>query len=211
MLFMCYNITCQKKRFSTERKIYMNQNTHSKLYQTSLCGLFAAIIAICSWISVPIPPEIPFTMQTFAVFCTLGVLGGGAGTAAILVYILVGAIGIPVYAEFTGGLGILFGYTGGYFAGFIFSGLVYWLITRLFGKKLLVQIIAMAAGMIVCYILGTLWFMLVSANNGSPIGFISACALCVLPYIIPDAAKITLAILVSRRITKYVRFEKQPA
>lgn len=189
----------------------MHLNTHSKLYRTSLCGLFAAIIAICSWISIPIPPEIPFTMQTFAVFCTLGTLGGGAGTAAILTYILIGAIGIPVYAEFTGGLGILLGYTGGYLAGFVFSGLVYWLITKLFGSKLPIQILAMTAGMIVCYLLGTLWFMFVSANNGSPVGFISAISLCVFPYVIPDALKIAFAIAASRRLSKYVRLEKQPA
>ena len=150
-------------------------------------------------------------MQTFAVFCALGTLGGGAGTAAILAYILVGAVGVPVYAEFTGGLGILFGYTGGYFAGFIFSGLVYWLITNFFGNKLIVQIFAMTAGMIVCYLLGTLWFMFVSASNGSHTGFISALAMCVLPYVIPDALKISLAIVISRRLSKYVRLEKQTA
>ena len=189
----------------------MNQNTHSKIYQTALCGLFAAIIAVCSWISIPIPPEIPFTMQTFAVFCALGTLGGSAGTAAILAYILIGVIGVPVYAEFTGGLGILLGSTGGYFAGFIFSGLVYWLITKLLGNKLPVQILAMTAGMLVCYLLGTLWFMLVIANNGGAMGFVSALALCVVPYIIPDAVKIALAIVVSRRLSKYVKLEKQPA
>lgn len=189
----------------------MTHNTHSKIYQTVLCGLFAAIIAVCSWISIPVPPEIPFTMQTFAVFCALGTLGGGAGTAAILTYILVGAIGVPVYAEFTGGLGILLGSTGGYFAGFVFSGLVYWLITKLFGNKLLVQIPAMIAGMLVCYLLGTLWFVFVIANNGGSMGFVAALALCVFPYIIPDAVKIALAIIVSRRLGGYVRTEKQSA
>ena len=189
----------------------MQQNTRTNIYKTVLCGLFAAIIAICSWISIPIPPEIPFTMQTFAIFCALGILGGGAGTAAILAYILVGAVGVPVYAGFTGGLGILLGYTGGYFAGFIFSGLVYWLITKFFGNKLPVQIIAMVSGMLVCYLLGTLWYMFVCANNGSPSGFVSALALCVLPYVIPDVLKISLAIVVSRRLSKYVRFEKRSA
>ena len=189
----------------------MNTNAGSKIYQTVLCGLFAAIIAVCSWISVPIPPDIPFTMQTFAVFCALGILGGGYGTAAILTYILVGAIGVPVYAEFTGGLGILFGSTGGYFAGFIFSGLIYWAITKIFGQKLPVQIIAMTVGMIVCYALGTAWFVFVTAKDGGAVGFVSALTLCVVPYIIPDAVKISLAIVVSRRFSKYVRREKQTA
>ena len=189
----------------------MNHKINSNIYRTALCGLFAAIITVCSWISVPIPPEIPFTMQTFAVFCALGILGGGAGTAAITAYIIIGAIGVPVYAQFTGGPGILFGYTGGYFMGFIFSGLIYWLITKFFGKKLFIQIIAMTAGMIVCYAFGTAWFMLISAGNGSPVGLLSALLMCVVPYLIPDAVKITLAIVVSRRVSKYVRLEKQPA
>ena len=186
-------------------------NASEKIYKMALCGLFAAIIAVCSWISVPIPPEIPFTMQTFAVFCALGVLGGGYGTAAIAVYILVGAIGVPVYAEFTGGLGILFGSTGGYFAGFIFSGLVYWLITKIFGKKLFAEITAMAAGLIVCYGLGTAWFVFISAGQGNPMGFVSALMMCVVPYIIPDCVKIALALIVSRRVSKYVRRERQAA
>ncbi len=181
----------------------MNTNTRSKAYDVAVCGLFSALIAVCSQISVNL--TVPFTMQTFAVFLALGTLGGGRGTAAILVYILIGAAGLPVYAGFTGGVGILFGLTGGYFMGFIFSGLIYWLITKIFGRKLIADILAMAAGMIVCYGLGTLWFTIVSASGGEPVGFTSALMMCVVPFIIPDAAKIALAITLSRRLSKYVR------
>ncbi len=179
------------------------KNIRLKTYDIAICGLFAALIAICSQISVNI--TVPFTMQTFAVFLALGTLGGGRGTAAILAYILIGAAGVPVYAGFTGGVGILFGLTGGYFMGFIFSGLIYWLITKLSGKKLIVDILAMATGMAVCYGLGTLWFTVVSASEGEPIGFTAALMTCVVPFIIPDAAKIALAITLSRRLSKYVR------
>ena len=72
----------------------------------------AVLMAVCSWISIP--AAVPFTLQTFAVFCSLGFLGGKRGTAAILVYLLLGALGIPVFAGFSGGIGILFGTTGGY-------------------------------------------------------------------------------------------------
>ena len=69
------------------------------------------MITICSWISIP--TLVPFTLQTFAVFLTVGLLGGKRGTMAVLVYVLLGAIGIPVFAEFTGGIGIILNNTGG--------------------------------------------------------------------------------------------------
>ena len=77
-------------------------------------ALFAALIAICSWISIP--TAVPFTLQTFAVFLALGVLGGKLGTLSVAVYLLLGAVGLPVFAGFQGGLGALLGATGGYLA-----------------------------------------------------------------------------------------------
>ena len=125
----------------------------------SLCqiALFAAIIAVCSQIQIPL--TVPFTMQTFAVFSALAILGGKNGTISILIYIALGAIGIPVFAGFSGGIGVLFGTTGGYILGFLFSGLLYWLITHFLGTKLPVMIAAMALGLIVCYTFGTVWFI----------------------------------------------------
>ena len=88
-------------------------------------ALGAVLIAVCSWISIP--TTVPFTMQTFAVFFVLSALGGRRGTMAVIVYVLLGAVGIPVFAQFTSGIGILLGSTGGYIVGFVFIGLVYWL------------------------------------------------------------------------------------
>ena len=87
-------------------------------------AFFAVVIAVCSWISIP--TVVPFTLQTFAVFLTMGVLGGKRGTLAVLVYILMGTLGIPVFSGFTGGIGIIAGTTGGYIVGFIFSALLMW-------------------------------------------------------------------------------------
>ena len=114
----------------------------------SLCqiALFAAIIAVCSQIQIPL--TVPFTMQTFAVFSALAILGGKNGTISILIYIALGAIGIPVFAGFSGGIGVLFGTTGGYILGFLFSGLLYWLITHFLGTKLPVMIAAMALSLV---------------------------------------------------------------
>ena len=92
----------------------------SKTYDMVCIAVFAVIIAICSWISIP--ATVPFTLQTFAIFLTVGVLGGKKGSLAVLVYILLGAVGVPVFAGFSAGIGILFGNTGGYIVGFLEIG-----------------------------------------------------------------------------------------
>lgn len=81
--------------------------TRSKTYDIVYIAVFAVIMAICSWISIP--TAVPFTLQTFGVFVAVGVLGGKRGTLSILVFILLGAIGVPVFAGFSGGIGVLAG------------------------------------------------------------------------------------------------------
>ncbi len=173
----------------------------------ALCALCTAIIAVCSQIVIPM--TVPFTMQTFAVFCTLGLLGGKWGTVSVLLYILLGAAGVPVFGEFTGGLGIIMGTTGGYIIGFLFSALVYWGITNLFGNGLVSMTSAMAAGLLICYAFGTVWFMDVYARETEAVGLVTALSWCVFPFIVPDALKIALAVLITRRLSKYVGLKKQ--
>ena len=108
----------------------------------------AALITVCSWISIPM--TIPFTLQTFAVFAVLLILGGYRGTVATVVYVLMGAIGLPVFAGFSGGMAIVLGNTGGYIVGFIFVGLIYLASIKLFGKKIYIEIVALLIGLVVC-------------------------------------------------------------
>ena len=103
----------------------MDNRSALNVQDITLIGLFTAVMAVCSWISIP--ATVPFTLQTFAVFLTCGLLGGRRGTLTVLVYLLLGAIGLPVFSGFTGGIGHLAGPTGGYIIGFIFSALVMWL------------------------------------------------------------------------------------
>ena len=114
----------------------------------ALTALFVAVMAVCSWISIP--ATVPFTLQTFGVFLSVGLLGGKRGSLAVLVYLLLGAVGLPVFSGFTGGIGHLLGPTGGYIIGFIFSALLMWLAERLFGKSVAVLAVSMIAGLIVC-------------------------------------------------------------
>lgn len=179
--------------------------TKSKITTKELVftALMAVIIAVCSWISIP--TTVPFTLQTFGVFMAVGLLGGKKGTISVLVYILLGAVGVPVFAGFSGGIGVLFGTTGGYIVGFLLSGLVYWAMTAAFGEKLPIMIVAMVLGLIVCYAFGTAWFMIVYAKNTAPIGLMTALGWCVFPFIIPDCIKIALAIVLTKQLKKYVK------
>ncbi len=179
--------------------------TKSKITTKELVftALMAVIIAVCSWISIP--TTVPFTLQTFGVFMAVGLLGGKKGTISVLVYILLGAVGVPVFAGFSSGIGVLFGTTGGYIVGFLLSGLVYWAMTAAFGEKLPIMIIAMVIGLLVCYAFGTAWFMIVYAKNTAPIGLMTALGWCVFPFIIPDCIKIALAVVLTKQLKKYVK------
>ena len=174
----------------------------SKTYDIVYIAVFAVIMAICSWISIP--AAVPFTLQTFGVFIAVGVMGGTRGSLSVLVFILLGAIGIPVFANFSGGIGVLAGPTGGYIIGFLFSALLMWAMEKLPGKKSVMQIVSMIAGLIVCYAFGTVWFVIVYGRMNGHIGFTAALASCVVPFIIPDIIKIVLAYVLSRKLRKYV-------
>lgn len=167
-------------------------------------ALFAVLTAICAWISTPKTPiSVPFTLQTFALFATLTILGGRRGLWAVLVYLLMGLVGLPVFSGFQGGPGVLLGATGGYIIGFIGSALIYWLITAKLGGSLPVAACACVLGMAVYYAFGTAWFLVLYTSTKGPISLMSALTACVFPFVVPDLAKIALALLLSRRVRKY--------
>lgn len=163
-------------------------------------ALFTAIIVICAWISVPV--AIPFTMQTFAIILVMGVLGGRRGTFAVVCYLLLGAVGLPVFSGFKGGIAALFGATGGYILGFLSSALIMWAAEVLFGKSTPVIALSAILGLLSCYAFGTAWFMAVYARGTGGMGVGAALMTCVVPYIIPDGIKTAAAVLLANRICK---------
>ena len=165
-------------------------------------ALFAVLMAVCAWITIPM--TVPFTLQIFAVFAALVTLGGRRGTYAVVVYLLLGAVGLPVGAGFQGGLGWLLGTTGGYIVGFLCIALIYWLMTAKLGESLPVVVAACVLGLAVCYAFGTAWFLVVYARNSGPIGLMTALGWCVFPYIIPDLVKLALAVFLSRRVKMFL-------
>ena len=182
----------------------MNFRTKDLCYM----ALMAVLIAVCSWISIQ--TVVPFTLQTFAVFCALGLLGGARGTIAVAVYLLLGAVGVPVFAGFTGGLGILLGSTGGYLLGFLLTGLVYWLFERL-GRSLWLRVAALLLGLALCYAFGTLWFIEVYSRANGPLSVMTALSWCVLPFLLPDGLKLVLALLLSARVKPLLKLDEAKA
>lgn len=179
------------------------ENISSKTKNVVYCGVFVALIAICSWISIPL--TIPFTLQTFAICLTAALLGTKLGTITVLVYILLGLVGVPVFSGFKGGVAALMGPTGGYIIGFIFTALIVGFITEKFGKKYVILAISMVLGVIVCYAFGTVWFVSVYTKTKEPVGIMTALSWCVIPYLIPDAAKIAVAVILTKRLERFVK------
>lgn len=166
--------------------------------ELALIAMGAALIAVCSWLAVP--TAIPFTLQTFAICLVAAVFGLRMGLWTVAVYLLLGAAGVPVFSGFRGGLGALLGVTGGYMLGFVFTALTVGLAVDRFGRKTPVLIASMALGILLCYAFGTAWFVLVYSRSSGPVGVGTALGWCVLPYVLPDAVKIALATLLTRRL-----------
>lgn len=172
-----------------------------KTKNMALCGLFTAVLAVCAWISVPMG-DMVITLQTFGIFLTLGLLGGKRGSITVLVYLLLGAVGVPVFSGFRGGLGAILGTTGGYLFGFMLTALVYWLVTSIKDTPP-IRLLAMLLGLLVCYGCGTAWYLTqyLSADSVT-LGVVLL--RCVVPYLIPDAIKLTLAWILTARLKRFV-------
>lgn len=180
----------KEKRFSREQ-----------LKSCVLVSIFSAIIAVSSFITIPSP--IPFTLQTLAIFSALTILGGKRGVLSVILYIFLGIIGLPVFSGFSGGLGALTGATGGYIFGFIFTALIYHIITGTLGNSTKIKSVGLILGLLACYITGTLWYCAVYLNSLNFESILSAVAICVAPFIIPDLIKTAAAILIGNRLSAF--------
>lgn len=175
------------------------KSNHITTKELVLTGMFTAIICVLSLISIP-TQIIPFTLGLFAIFLTGALLPPRNALLAVLVYLLIGAIGIPVFANFKGGLSALTGPTGGYLMAYPLMSFIISLFYR-FSKKY--KVVALTVGMLfsllLCYLLGTVWFTLILPKT-----FYEALVLCVFPFVLFDLLKIALAVTLSIIIRKTV-------
>lgn len=162
----------------------------SRLTSLVRCSVCAALMAVCAWVTVPVGDTV-ITLQTFALFFSLAFLGGGRGTAVCLVYLTLGALGLPVFSGFQGGMGAVLGPTGGFLLGFLLTALWVWLL-----EGRLPVWLNLTLGLLLCYLCGSLWYYFLYTEGG----LWAVVLKCVLPCILPDALKLWLALTVRKRI-----------
>lgn len=161
-----------------------------------LCGLFAALLAACSQLVIPLP-MISINLGLFAVYLAGAVLGARWGMASVLVFIVLGACGVPVFIGFQAGLAHLFGMTGGYILGYVLLAGIVGLWSRRVGNSIPQLCLAMALGTVVCYAFGTAWFMVLTGR-----GLMESLMACVLPFLPGDAVKIGLAAVTAKALER---------
>lgn len=160
-------------------------------------ALLAALTAVCSQLLLPTPWGVPVSLGTLAVFLAAGLLGARGAAVSMLIYLTLGVVGVPVFAGFRGGPGVLAGPTGGYLVGYLAAAALGGLLCDRLPQMKYRLPLAFACGLAVCYAFGTVWFVFSTETPAS-----AALALCVLPYLPGDAAKIAVAAALCKRIKK---------
>lgn len=172
----------------------------SKLRDLVTVAVTAALLAVCSWITIPLPfTGVPVTMQTFAVFFAIAYIGSKRALVTYLIYLALGALGTPVFSGFGGGIGHLTGPTGGYLFGFVLT-CIFCIIFERRQISSAIRILILTAGLLICYACGTAWFVI---QTGSSV--LRSLVLCVAPYVIPDILKILLAVFVASKMKKIIK------
>lgn len=166
----------------------------SKTLNIVYCGIFATITAILSQITIPMPGGVPFTLQTFAVYLAGIILGSKRGVVSILVYVLIGTIGLPVFSGFSGGIGTIIGPTGGFILSFPIMSFIIGLVCKKTDNKILIFLGIMLAS-IPNYLMGMLQFSLVTGST-----FYNSFLVSVLPFILVDIIKIVLATIIGSMV-----------
>ena len=186
--------------------------TRKATYDLVLEAIGAALIVAGAFISITVT-AVPFTLQTMALMAVLMTCGGRRGTISTVCYLLMGVVGLPVFAGFQGGVSVILGPTGGFLVGFIPVGLIYWgLADKMLHvkeaarpRRIAIKIISAIICEVALYAVGVAWFMTVYARQTGPIGLTAAISMCVVPFILPDIAKTIAAIIISEACHKIVK------
>ena len=169
------------------------KNTHELIK----VAMFASITAVLSQIILPIGP-VPYNLGLLGALLAGMLCKPTTSSLSMIAYIFMGAVGLPVFAGFMGGIGVLINSTGGYLLGYV---LIAFFTSIARNKKWFVTILAMTLGLLLCYAFGTVWFMIVSKNT-----LVASLAYCIFPFVLPDVAKIVCAFLLGKAIDKRLKF-----
>ena len=178
-----------------------NCDRMSRTKNMAVIGLMTAVICIAAPFSIPIPiSPVPISLTNFIIFIAVYVLGMRSASICVVLYLILGTAGLPVFSSFSGGLAKLAGPTGGYLAGFVLLALIQgFVLERIPGKKY-AAVPGMIIGMAVCYALGTTWLAWQTGQS-----FAAALTIGVLPYLPGDAVKIIIAAITGPKLRAAVR------
>lgn len=166
-------------------------------------ALMSGVLCVIAPFTVPAPfSPVPFSFALFGVYLAALLLGAGKGTLCVLVYLILGAVGLPVFAGFSGGAGVLFGPTGGYLLGYLICALLTGALTQRKEYSFFGYALILGTGTLFCYAIGTLWFVWIM---GTTYTFTEALLICVVPYLAVDVIKILAAAAVAPPVKKIVR------
>ena len=171
----------------------------TSLYKLTSCGIMAALLCILAPVSIQIGP-VPVTLATFVLYLSVWVLDTTGCLIATGVYLLLGAVGLPVFAGYSGGFSAIIGPTGGYLVGYLLLVLISALIKKAVRSHMVFTVLGMAAGTAVLYAFGTIWFIIQTKSD-----IIYALSVCVLPFIAFDLAKIVIACAVGIPVSRALR------
>lgn len=176
-----------------------------RLVKYIYAGLFAAVLAVLSQLAIPMPGAVPLTLQTFGVALCAYVLGWKLGTLSYLIYFLLGLAGVPVFSNFTGGIGKLFGPTGGFLIGFILLSVGCGLFThyhrtwKLRKNERLLSLLCGFLGLLFCHLLGILHVTLLTKSS-----FTGSIFLVSAPYLLKDLISVVLAFLLAKPLRRHL-------
>ena len=177
----------------------------SRIHKYIYAGLFAAVLAVLAQLAIPIPGAVPLTLQTFGVALCAYVLGWKLGTLAYLVYFLLGLAGVPVFSNFTGGIGKLFGTTGGFLIGFFFLSAGCGLFThyrrtyRMRKNEPVLSLLFGILGLLICHVFGILQVSLLTKTS-----FVTSFLLVSAPYLIKDLLSVIAAFFLAKPLRRHI-------
>ncbi|WP_026887435.1 biotin transporter BioY [Clostridium beijerinckii] len=176
------------------------ENIHkTSARQLTIIGIMSAFLCISGPFSIPIG-IVPISLTNLAIYLTIYIIGKKEGTISYLIYLLIGVVGLPVFAGFSGGFTKLAGPTGGYLIGFAFMAFISGIFIDKFPNKIFMCFLGMLIGTIVTYTLGTIWLAYVVH-----LPFNKALTIGVLPFIPGDLAKMIIASLAGPQIRKRIK------
>lgn len=176
------------------------EKTKKQIFNIVFTGAMTAFLCVLGPLSIPLPGQVPISLTLFAIYFIVYMIGGFRGTICVGLYLIIGMIGLPVFSNFSGGLGKLAGPTGGYLIGFLFTAAVCGAAFKIGKGKIWVYVIGCVLGCLVAYAFGTAWYMI---SVGKTLG--AALSLCVIPFLPFDAAKIVAVALIAPGVKYLLR------